>query len=151
MFLQAVRALPKVRVMDDSRVMLNSGSFDGFIKGGHPKGPATWPMPWGLTPSVTKNCLPTPLVFNRVAWSIYASTTWLPGQVALHPGADGQYSVSGGPPRPRASMPWPPFSRAWQTKPPSPRMFTSCTKASPSSMVFSICTGKPIKQRSPKP
>ena len=93
-FLQAVRALPKVRVMDDSRVvMLNSGSFDGFIKGGHPKGPATWRMPWGLTPSVTKNCLPTPLVFNRVAWSIYASTTWLPGQVALHPGADGQYSV----------------------------------------------------------
>jgi hypothetical protein len=85
-FMHAVSLLPKVRKYDNSRlVMLNSGRFDGYTKGGGIVGPATWRAASLLVPNVTFNSLDNPITFD--------GTTWAPGQLALHPGISGEYSV----------------------------------------------------------
>ncbi len=85
-FMHAVSLLPEVRKYDNSRlVMLNSGRFDGFTKGSGVFGPATWRSSSLLVPNITFNSLDKPITFD--------GTTWAPGQLALHPGINGEYSV----------------------------------------------------------
>jgi hypothetical protein len=85
-FFRAVAALPKVRALDDTRVVvLNSGGFDNYTRGSKVIGPSTWRVEEGLVPNVTKNVLPKELFFD--------GTTWPPGVFALHPGIEGQYSA----------------------------------------------------------
>jgi len=84
-FRHAAESLPLVRSLDDTRmVMLNSGRFDLH-------GPSVldglemWHAPAGLNPNVTRNANKRPLTGLGI--------TWQPGQMALHPGPQGQYSV----------------------------------------------------------
>lgn len=85
-FFRAVAALPKVRALDATRVlMLNSGGFDNYTRGAGAVGPSAWRVETGLVPNVTKNIRPKELFFD--------GTTWPPGVFALHPGIAGEYSV----------------------------------------------------------
>ena len=84
-FRHAASTLPLVRLLDDTRmVMLNSGRFDrqpaGSLSG--------LDMYRGVDepdPNVTHNGLDRPISGLGI--------TWQPGQLALHPGPRGQYSV----------------------------------------------------------
>lgn len=82
-FRHAVSVLPEVRKLDDSRVvMLNSGRFD---HAGGVAGIEAWRTPERPDPCVT---------LNRTDHVIQAlGITWQPGQVAFHPGRDGEYAV----------------------------------------------------------
>jgi len=83
-FRHAVSFLPRLRELDDSRmVMLNSGRWD------HPgdslAGLQVWRNRGRVDPCVTRNG--TDHVLQGLG------ITWQPGQVALHPGRDGEYGV----------------------------------------------------------
>ena len=85
-FYHAVGALPLVRSLDDSRVvMLNSGRFDGFTQANVTRGPADWRVEGNIVPNVTHNGTDAPVPV--------ADSTWAPGQFALHPGLGGEYAV----------------------------------------------------------
>lgn len=83
--MQAVRTLPVVRDLDDSRVvMLNSGSFDN-PSGSDAVGPSMWRNRWALDPNVSRNIGDKELFFD--------GTTWPAKQLSLHPGVAGEYSA----------------------------------------------------------
>jgi len=85
-FLHAVSLLPELRQYDNSRlVMLNSGRFDSYTKPGGLTGLAVWQTDFLLVPNISYNRLDTPITFD--------GSTWSPGQLALHPGVKGQFSV----------------------------------------------------------
>lgn len=82
-FRHAVDVLPEVRKLDDSRVvMLNSGRFDNV---GGTAGIQIWRSTDRTDPCVTRNS--TDHVIKALG------ITWQPGQLAFHPGRDGEYSV----------------------------------------------------------
>lgn len=82
-FRHAVSVLPEVRKLDDSRVvMLNSGRFDNV---GGTAGIQIWRPTDRTDPCVTRNS--TDHVIKALG------ITWQPGQLAFHPGRDGEYSV----------------------------------------------------------
>ena len=84
-FRHAVATLPIVRALDESRlVMLNSGRFD-LPSPSDLSGLELWRRADGNDPNVSFNPLSKPL---SAPWA-----TWPPGQLALHPGADGAASV----------------------------------------------------------
>jgi hypothetical protein len=82
-FRHAVAVLPEVRKLDDSRVvMLNSGRFDNS---GGTVGIKVWRQVDRDNPCVT---------FNDTDHVIKAlGITWQPGQIAFHPGQNGEYAV----------------------------------------------------------
>ncbi len=82
-FRHAVAFLPALRQLDDSRiVMLNSGRFDNA--GGLAEIEA-WHNAERTDPCVTR---------NGTTHTIQGlGITWLPGQLAFHPGRDGEYAV----------------------------------------------------------
>jgi hypothetical protein len=82
-FRHAVGLLPALRALDDSRVvMLNSGRFD--IQPGL-AGIEAWHNPERTDPCVT---------FNASRQTVRAlGITWAPGELAFHPGRDGEYAV----------------------------------------------------------
>lgn len=82
-FRHAVSILPKVRKLDDSRVvLLNSGRFD---HAGGGAGIQVWRPTGRDDPCVTRNG--TDHVIQALG------ITWQPGQIAFHPGRDGEYAV----------------------------------------------------------
>ena len=82
-FQHAVESLPLVRSLDNSRmVMLGSGRFD--CVGNFLNGLNSWRSALGPEPNVTHNPKP---------YGICYVVLWPQGQVALHPGAHGEYSV----------------------------------------------------------
>ena len=85
-FRHAVKQLPLVRSLDDSRmVMLNSGTCDGFPRGCNPAGLASWTDPWQIYPNVSRNGL---------AGDVHLpGSRWYPGQLSLAPGWEGERSV----------------------------------------------------------
>lgn len=85
-FRHAVDALPWVRELDDSRmVMLNSGRWDQHGKN-ELAGLEIWRMPDATDPNITHNGQKYPLVGQGI--------TWQSKQLALHPGPNGEYSVA---------------------------------------------------------
>ncbi len=85
-FRHAAATLPLVRALDDTRmVMLNSGRWDQQIDSTL-SGLEVWCTPDDPDPNVTRNSLDRPLSGLGV--------TWQPGQMALHPGPHGEYSVA---------------------------------------------------------
>ncbi len=83
-FRQAVRILPLLRALDDSRlVLLNSGRWD--VHGGSVTGIEAWRRPDRTDPCVTRNG--TTGVVKALG------ITWQPGQLALHPGRGGEYAA----------------------------------------------------------
>jgi hypothetical protein len=84
-FRHALAALPSVRALDDSRmVLLNSGRWDN-LNDVPLSGLRFWQNPNRTEPCVTFNA-------TEHALSGYG-ITWQPGQMALHPGPNGEYSV----------------------------------------------------------
>ncbi len=84
-FRHALEALPRLRALDDSRlVLLNSGRWDN-LHGVQFAGLKFWQNASGTEPCITLNANDTPLSGLGI--------TWQPGQLALHPGARGEYSV----------------------------------------------------------
>jgi len=82
-FRHAVSVLPDVRKLDDSRVvLLNSGRFD---HAGGTAGIEVWRPVDRIDPCVTRNS--TDHVIRALG------ITWQPGQIAFHPGRDGEYAV----------------------------------------------------------
>lgn len=83
-FRHAVGMLPKLRELDDSRlVMLNSGRWD--VHSGRVAGIELWRNQERTDPCVT---------FNATKATIQAlGITWSPDQLAFHPGRDGEYAV----------------------------------------------------------
>lgn len=84
-FRHAAAALPRVRALDDTRVvMLNSG---GWHESGASAlaGLQAWRRADGPDPNVTHNPLTVPLV---APWA-----TWAPGRLAFHPGPKNEFSV----------------------------------------------------------
>jgi hypothetical protein len=82
-FRHAVSVLPEVRKLDDSRVvLLNSGRFDNA---GGVAGIQVWRTSERTDPCVTRNS--TDHVIKALG------ITWQPGQIAFHPGRDGEYAV----------------------------------------------------------
>nr|MCU0876133.1 hypothetical protein [Pirellulaceae bacterium] len=83
-FRHAVGMLPKLRELDDSRlVMLNSGRWD--VHSGRVAGIELWRNQDRTDPCVT---------LNATKQTIRAlGITWSPGQLAVHPGRDGEYAV----------------------------------------------------------
>jgi len=83
-FRHAVSMLPALRQLDDSRlVMLNSGRWDAHS--GRVAGIEVWRNQDRTDPCVT---------FNSTKQAIQAlGITWSPGQLAFHPGRDGEYAV----------------------------------------------------------
>ncbi len=83
-FRHAVGILPALRKLDDSRmVMLNSGRWD--VQGGGVAGIQVWRNPGREDPCVTR---------NGTKHAIKAlGITWAPGQMAFHPGRNGEYAV----------------------------------------------------------
>ena len=78
-FRHALAALPKVRALDDSRmVLLNSGRWDLPPGDASLAGLELWRHPGATDPNVTRNPLPRPLT---APWA-----SWPPGSLALHPG-----------------------------------------------------------------
>jgi len=85
-FRNAVESLPMIRSLDDTRmVMLNSGRWDLHGRG-MLEGLEIWRTPDGPDPNVTRNSNKRPLTGLGIAWQ--------PGQMALHPGPKGEYSVA---------------------------------------------------------
>jgi hypothetical protein len=83
-FRHAVGLLPKIRQLDDSRlVMLNSGRWDSGS--GRLAGVQVWRNADRTDPCVTRNS--TRQVIQALG------ITWAPGQVAFHPGCNGEYAV----------------------------------------------------------
>jgi len=84
-FRHAVAVLPRVRELDDTRlVLLNSGRFDE-PPGGGLAGLESWRTAAGPDPNVTHNPLTAPLT---APWAV-----WEPGRLAFHPGPAGEFSV----------------------------------------------------------
>ncbi len=87
-FRRAAASLPMVRALDDSRmVFLNSGRWD--LQGtpqSMPPGVDVWRTKAGSEPWIAHNPLTGPV-------RSHFSFDWSPGQVALHPGPRGEYSV----------------------------------------------------------
>jgi hypothetical protein len=82
-FRHAVSVLPELRKLDDSRmVLLNSGRFDNA---GGVAGIQVWRPSGRDNPCVTRNS--TDHVIKALG------ITWQPGQIAFHPGRDGEYAV----------------------------------------------------------
>jgi len=82
-FRHAVGILPRLRSLDDSRmVMLNSGRWDQH---GGVAGIEVWRNEPRTDPCVTFNAT------ERVIKAL--GITWAPGQLAFHPGRDGEYAV----------------------------------------------------------
>jgi hypothetical protein len=83
-FRHAASILPALRALDDSRlVMLNSGRWDA--QGGGVAGIQVWRNATRVDPCVT---------FNGTDNKIQAlGITWAPGQLAFHPGRDGEFAV----------------------------------------------------------
>jgi hypothetical protein len=90
LFRHAAAALPRLRELDDTRmVMLNSGRWD-LHRGGAAEPPEltglqSWRTDFGADPNVTHNPTAQPIEGLGI--------TWMPGQLALHPGPAGEYSV----------------------------------------------------------
>ncbi len=85
-FRHAAATLPLVRSLDDTRmVMLNSGRWDQQARGSV-SGLEIWRTPGDPDPNVTHNGLEWPISGLGV--------TWQAGQLALHPGPRGEYSVA---------------------------------------------------------
>ncbi|MBC7287399.1 MAG: glycoside hydrolase family 2 [Armatimonadetes bacterium] len=88
-FRHAAALLPRLRQLDDTRmVMLNSGRWDLFenrFAGPQFLGIQVWYRPDRLQPCVTYNPTDRPISGLGI--------TWAPGQLAIHPGADGEYAV----------------------------------------------------------
>lgn len=83
-FRHALALLPELRKLDDSRiVMLNSGRWDS--QSGGIQGIDVWRPADGTDPCVTRNST------DHVVQAL--GITWQPGQLAFHPGRDGQYAV----------------------------------------------------------
>ena len=82
-FRHAISLLPELRKLDDSRmVVLNSGRFDNA---GNLAGIQAWRQPDRPDPCVTRNS--TDHVIKALG------ITWQPGQLAFHPGPNGEYAV----------------------------------------------------------
>jgi Glycosyl hydrolases family 2, sugar binding domain/Glycosyl hydrolases family 2/Glycosyl hydrolases family 2, TIM barrel domain len=82
-FRHAVSVLPEVRKLDDTRVvMLNSGRFDNA---GGIAGLQVWRSREREDPCVTRNDTDHDIKALGI--------TWAPGQLAFHPGRDGEYAV----------------------------------------------------------
>jgi hypothetical protein len=82
-FRHAASVLPEVRKLDDSRVvLLNSGRFDNAAS---VAGIQAWRTFDREDPCVTRNS--TDHVINALG------ITWQPGQIAFHPGRNGEYAV----------------------------------------------------------
>ncbi len=82
-FRHAVASLPLFRRLDDSRmVMLGSGRFDS--QGNAINGLEVWKPDTGSAPCLTHNPKP---------YGICCVTLWRPGEVALLPGANGEYGA----------------------------------------------------------
>lgn len=83
-FRHAVAALPLLRRLDDSRlVVLGSGRFDA--PGNLVNGLEIWKPDAGVAPCLTHNPKP---------YAICAITLWRPHEVAMIPGTGGEYSVA---------------------------------------------------------
>ena len=83
-FRHAVAFLSKLRALDDSRmVLLNSGGW--HTQAGNLAGIESWHNTARVDPCVTRNG--TDHVIKGLG------ITWEPGQLAFHPGRDGEYSV----------------------------------------------------------
>ncbi|MBC8871484.1 MAG: glycoside hydrolase family 2 [Planctomycetes bacterium] len=84
-FRHAVELLPELRKIDDSRmVMLNSGRWDRQDAGGT-AGLQLWQNPDRTDPCVNLNST------KRVIEAL--GITWQPGQMAFHPGRNGEHAV----------------------------------------------------------
>ena len=84
-FRNAVESLPMIRSLDDTRmVMLNSGRWDLHGRG-MLEGLEIWRGTDAVDPNVTRNSNKWPLSGLGI--------TWQPGQMGMHPGAKGQYSM----------------------------------------------------------
>ena len=82
-FRHAVTILPQVRALDDTRlIMLNSGAWNG---NNSVAGIEVWHNQGRTDPCVTRNG--TKDVIRGLG------ITWSPGQMAFHPGRDGEYAV----------------------------------------------------------
>ncbi|MBM3890684.1 MAG: glycoside hydrolase family 2, partial [Verrucomicrobia bacterium] len=89
-FRHAAAALPRLRELDDTRmVMLNSGRWDLNRRGAADPpelaGLQLWRADFGADPNVSHNPTARPIVGSGIKWA--------PGQLALHPGPSGEYSV----------------------------------------------------------
>lgn len=83
-FRHAASILPALRALDDSRlVLLNSGRWDA--QSGGVAGIEVWRNPTRVDPCVTYNG--TDHVIRALG------ITWAPGQLAVHPGRDGEFAV----------------------------------------------------------
>ena len=83
-FRHAAGLLPKLRLLDDSRmVMLNSGRWDS--QGGGLEGIEAWHNPERVDPCVSRNSS------DHVIKAL--GITWQPGQLSFHPGRDGEFAV----------------------------------------------------------
>jgi hypothetical protein len=83
-FRHALSRLPALRTLDDSRVvMLNSGRWDS--QAGDTAGLEAWRNADRPDPCVTRN--PTTRAIKALG------ITWAPGQLAFHPGRNGEYGV----------------------------------------------------------
>ncbi len=81
----AVQALKLVRSLDDTRlVFLNSGRWD-VQSGQQLAGLEVWRNEERTDPCVTRNAIDHPLTGLGI--------TWQPGQLAFHPGRNGEYGV----------------------------------------------------------
>ncbi len=85
-FRHAVKMLPLVRSLDDTRVtMLDSGLEQFVPRQGPQEGLSLWNGEAGPEPCVAR---------NETNYNIQGSgITWVPGQVSLHPGPSGLYGV----------------------------------------------------------
>jgi hypothetical protein len=82
-FRHAVAFLPKLRKLDDTRmVMLNAGRFDNA---GGVAGIEAWRNAGRSDPCVIRN--PTKNTIKALG------ITWVPGRMSFHPGRDGEYAV----------------------------------------------------------
>ena len=85
-FRHAVGLLPALRALDDSRlVMLNSGRWDRVMPRHLIPGIDFWRNDWHSEPWVGMN--PTKETIKALG------ITWPPGQLAFHPGPNGEYSA----------------------------------------------------------
>jgi len=84
-FRRAVASLPLVRSLDQTRlVMLNSGRFDNATGANAQAGLELWRRD-GPDPNVSRNATNRPIAALGI--------TWAPGQLALHPGPNGEFSA----------------------------------------------------------
>ncbi|MCL5099113.1 MAG: glycoside hydrolase family 2 [Candidatus Omnitrophica bacterium] len=87
LFRHAARSLPLVRDLDESRmVLINSGRFDLGSNANPLSSLQVWRGPNGPEPLACYN--------NQNRPAIVADTTWPPGELSLHPGPKGEFSVA---------------------------------------------------------